>query len=38
MCDPGVSNSKSGHNYHFPSAHVVVWHFLVETMCYVVYF
>ena len=38
MCDLGVSDSKSGHSYPFFSAYIVVWYFLVEMVCHVVYF
>ena len=38
MCDLGVSDSKSGHSYPFFSAYIAVWYFLVEIVCYVVYF
>ena len=38
MCDLGVFDSKSGHSYPFFSAYIVVWYFLVEMVCYVVYF
>ena len=33
-----MSDSKSSHGYPFLSAYIVVWYFLVETVCYVVYF
>ena len=37
MCDLGVSDSKSSHSYPFFSAYIVVWYFLVEMVCCVVY-
>ena len=33
-----VTDSKSSHGYPFLSAYIVVWHFLVEMVCHVVYF
>ena len=38
VCDLGVSDSMSSHSYPFFSAYIVVWYFLLEVACYVVYF
>ena len=38
MRDLGVSDSKFSHSYPFFSAYIVVWYFLVEMVCCVVYF